>query len=191
MPRIACIVEGHGDAISIPIILRRIAASRGIFDLTIAGPFRHHRQAVVRAGELERAVERAARSLSGSGGILIVLDADTDASCRLGPELRERARVARPDVPSRVVLATREKEAWYLASLESLRGRRGVPVDAACHAAPEGVRGAKESLAAVMGRPYSEVTDQAAFASLFDLDLARRNAPSFDKLLRDSVELMA
>lgn len=184
MPRIGCIVEGHGDALSIPIILRRIAASRGVFDLTISGPFRHHRHAIVRAGELERAVERAARSLSGPGGILIVLDADDDAACRLGPELNDRARVVRPDVPTRVVLAVREKEAWYLASLESLRGRRGIPEDATPHHAPEDVRGAKEGLSALMGRPYSEVTDQAALAALFDLELARRGAPSFERFVR-------
>lgn len=86
MPRLACIVEGQGDVASIPIIVRRIADAVGAHDVQLQ-IYRVHRQAIVRTGELERAVERAARSLDGEGAILVVLDADDDASCTLGPAL--------------------------------------------------------------------------------------------------------
>lgn len=190
MPELACIVEGQGDVGSLPIILRRIAQAEGVFDLQIRGPYRVPRMRLVRAGEIERAVDRAARSLNGAGGVLVVLDADDDLPCRLGPELLGRATHARRDRLCRVVVANREKEAWFLAALGSLRGRRGVPEHARPPAAPETVRGAKEFLSTVMGRPYSAVADEAAFAALFDLQLARREAPSFDKLWRDLRDLL-
>jgi hypothetical protein len=78
VPSVACIVEGHGDRLSIPIILRRVAEREGVFNLRVVGPFRVPRYTLLRQGELERVVERAARSLGGEGGILIVVDADDD-----------------------------------------------------------------------------------------------------------------
>src|SRR6266542_2408208 len=168
MPSIACIVEGQGDAISIPIILRRIAEREAIFDLRVVGPFRIPRYAIVRPGELERAVERAARTLRGQGGILLVLDADDDLPCQLGPALAKRAVKARADLRTAVVIANREKEAWYAAA----------------------IRGAKGWLARAMGRSYSEVTDQPALSARFDLDLARRGCQSFEKLWREVRRLL-
>lgn len=189
MPRLACIVEGQGDVVSIPIIVRRIAHVLGVYDLELQ-TYRVHRQAIVRTGELERAVDRAARSLEGEGAVLVVLDADDDACCALGPALTERAQEARPDIPSRVVLANREKEAWYLAAAESLRHRRGLPADLIAPVDPEAVRGAKEWLARAAGRPYSAVADEPAFAALFEMEAARERSPSFDRFWRCVGELL-
>lgn len=47
------------------------------------------------------------------------------------------------------------------------------------------------SYSEVTDQPASEVTDQPALAALFDLDQARRGAPSFDKLWRDLARLLA
>jgi len=96
--RIACIVEGHGDARSIPTIVRRIAYAEGCFQLHAAGPYRVPKSRLVRPGELERAVERASRALEGAGAVLVVVDADDDLPCQLGPSLTARARSARPDM---------------------------------------------------------------------------------------------
>lgn len=191
MASVACIVEGQGDVASIPIILRSIAAREGRPDVRIQRPYRIHRNTIVRPGELERAVDRAARSLGGPGAVLVVLDADDDLPCQLGPSLVARAVAARPDIPSAVVIANREKEAWYLAAVESLRGQRDIPLDVAAPSNPETIRGAKGWLARAMGRSYSEVTDQPALAAVFDLDQAREGAPSFDKLWRDLARLLA
>ncbi len=190
MASLAYIVEGQGDVASIPIILRRIAEREGIHALRVVRPFRISRHTIVRNGELERAVDRAARGVGGAGSVLVVIDADDDPPCRLGPSLATRAVAARGDVRSAVVLANREKEAWYLAAIESLRGKRGIPEDAMPPPDPEAVRGAKGWLARVMGRSYSEVTDQPALAALFDLDQARQGAPSFDKFWRDTRRLL-
>jgi hypothetical protein len=85
------------------------------------------------------------------------------------------------DVPSAVVLAHREYEAWFLAAAESLRGQRGLPADLAPPADPEAVRDAKGWLRSHMprNRKYSETADQAALTELFDLDLAQSRSASF------------
>lgn len=191
MRRIALVVEGQSDRESLPIIIRRIAHREGVFDLKIVGPYRVSRYKIVRPGELERIVELAARTLAGAGGILVAVDADDDPPCRLGPELSRRAATARSDLPSRVVLATREKEAWFLAALESLRGKHGVPLDADSLRNAETIRGAKARIASLTGRSYSEVADEPALSASFDLDQARQNSRSFDKLYRSVTELLA
>ena len=68
-------------------------------------------------------------------------------------------------------MAYREYEAWFLASIESLRGQRGIRQDAQSHPAPEEPRGAKGQLEARLeqGRSYSETADQAALSATFDL----------------------
>ena len=120
------IVEGHGEVRSVPIILRRLAAEVELYQLKIVSPIRIPRDRFVREGETERAVELAARHLGGAGGIVIVMDADDDLPCDLGPRLLARASARRSDVPIAVILAKCELEAWFLASVESLRGQRGV-----------------------------------------------------------------
>jgi uncharacterized protein DUF4276 len=190
---LACIVEGHGEIEAVPVTIRRIAllVAPGV-TLKIHQPFRVPRSKLVKPGELERSVELAARRAGREGAILIVLDGDDECPAVLGPELLARAQETRPDLPIRVVLAKREFEAWFLASAESLRGRRGLARDLEAPPDPEGVRGAKEWLSARMGagRRYVETLDQPALAAVFDLERARRGAPSFDKLVRDVLGLV-
>jgi hypothetical protein len=84
-----------------------------------------------------------------------------------------------------------EFEAWFLAAATSLAGQRGLRADLVPPPEPEAKRGAKEWLAAnrTDGYAYSETTDQAALAAVFDLDQARR-ADSFDKCFRDVERLL-
>ena len=86
------------------------------------------------------------------------------------------ATAAAGDVPCRVVLAHREYEAWFLAAIESLRGRRAVKSDADPHPAPESPRGAKEQLESACGAApsYLETVDQPAFSAVFSLSSAYR-----------------
>jgi hypothetical protein len=183
--RIACVVEGKGDALSVPIIVRRIGADRGRHDLEVLA-FRIPRSTLVRPGEVERAVERAARAAGRAGAVLVLIDADDDLPCLLGPALQGRAGAARPDLPVAVVLANREKEAWFIAAIESLRGQRRIPHDAEPPVDPDAIRGAKERLFA----RYSEVTDQPALASRFDLATARQRSRSFEKFYREVSRLL-
>ena len=187
MQRIASIVEGHGDVKAVPILLRRIArrlSPESAFE--ILRPIRVGRYKILKSGELERAVELAARQTGASGRILILLDADDNCPAELGPELLARAVAARRDRDVRVVLAKSEYEAWFLAAAGSIAGYRGFHTRAAPPSDPELVRDAKGWLTALLpsGQSYRETLDQPALTAIFDLDAARA-APSFDKLWRD------
>ncbi len=92
-------------------------------------------------------------------------------------------------------MAHREYEAWFLASIVSLRGKRGIREDAEPHPEPEAPRDAKGQLEARMcrGDSYSPTADQAALTAGFDLATAyarcrsfRRMASAFGTLLTNS-----
>ena len=190
--KIGCIVEGHGDVVAVPLLIRRIAAELHP-DLVIETPrpIRVHRNQVVQADKLERRVELATQRIDGQGAIFIVLDADDACPAQLGPELINRVSQTRSDLPIAVVLAKYEFEAWFLASAESLRGQRGLRDNIQPPNEPETIRGAKEWLTHRMegSRTYSETHDQPALAALFDMEQARQ-ADSFDKCYRDIVSLL-
>ena len=190
--KIGCIVEGHGDVVAVPLLIRRIAAELHP-DLVVETPrpIRVHRNQVVQADKLERRVELAAQRIGGQGAIFIVLDADDACPAQLGPELINRVSQTRSDLPIAVVLAKYEFEAWFLASAESLRGQRGLRDNIQPPNEPEAIRGAKEWLTHRMegSRTYSETHDQPALAALFDIEQARQ-ADSFDKCYRDIVRLL-
>ena len=188
--QIGCIVEGHGEVSAVPLLIRRVAQElQPALQVKVLPPLRNRRNLLVKPGELERAVELAARKLGGKGALLILLDADDDCPKELAPELLRRATQARGDLPIAVVLAMQEFEAWFLAAATSLRGYQGLPADLAPPPQPERFRGAKEWLNR-QGITYSPAVDQARLAARFDLALARQNAPSFDKCYRDIARLL-
>ena len=192
MPTIATIVEDHGEVDAVPILLRRIAKRvTPRVGVQLPPPIRVKRNQVLRADELERAVELAARKTGEDGCILILLDADDDCPAEIAPEVLLRAIEARGDRDIRVVLATMEYEAWFLASADSIAGQYGIDAAATAPDDPESIRGAKEWLGACMpcGQRYRATLHQAALTAIFDLDAARA-APSFDKLWRDVSELL-
>lgn len=137
-------------------------------------------------------MELAALRAGQDGRILVLLDADTDCPARLAPQLVQRARNARPDVRTRVVLAKSEFEAWFLAAPKSVAGHREIGEGTISPKDPEAIRDAKGWLSARMapGRSYRPTLDQAALTARFDLDAARA-APSFDKLWRDIAALLS
>lgn len=194
-PVIACIVEGHGEVPAVPILIRRIVESyRPGRYVRVPPPIRQRRDRVLgKPDELHRAVEFACRKATPEGGVLILMDADADPACRLGPRLLSTARAVRPDRRIAVVLAVTEFESWFLAGAEPLRGRQGLPLDLVPpDGDPEGIRGAKEWLRERMppGRTYSEVVDQPKLAAALDVFEVRRRSASFDKLVREVLRLV-
>lgn len=190
---LACIVEGHGERESVPILVRRIAnlIDPGLV-VHLAAVIRIPRDKLVKAGELERAVSLAARNLSRNGAILVLVDADDACPATLGPDLLARAVNTRPDIVQGVVLAKFEFEAWFLAAAQSLRGLRGLPADLTAPRVPEAIRGAKGWLSERMGPEahYSETIDQPALTAAFDMTQAQ-TANSFDKCDREIRRLIA
>lgn len=69
MTLIVCIVEGQGDAESLPIILRRLAEQRSVFDLKVE-TIRISRYKVVREGLAAQFDPDLARRFSPSFGRL-------------------------------------------------------------------------------------------------------------------------
>lgn len=189
---IACIVEGQGEVEAVPLLIRRIAeqACPDVLLKIISPPIRIPRTKLAKAGELERAVELAARQAGAQGAVLILIDSDDDCPAQTGPQLQARAEAARRGFAISVVLAKREFEAWFLAAAESLRGHRGLRADLNAPADPEAMRDAKGWLRDRMpdNRKYRETLDQPALTAPFDLQAARRS-DSFDKCYREIVRL--
>lgn len=181
-----CIVEGKGEEHALPVLIRRIAPH-----VSVNRPWRSSKDRLLKDHELEREIQTVSELMGSGGAILVLLDADKHCPAVLGPKLLQRARSARPDREIVVAIAKAEFENWFLAAARSLRGKRGLPGDLEPPADPESVRGAKEWLAKQRGSPYSPTIDQPAFASLFDLQEARQNSPSFRRFERLLLDLFA
>jgi hypothetical protein len=83
-------------------------------------------------------------------------------------------------------MANREYEAWFIASIESLRGKQRIREDADSHPNPETPRNAKGQLEKRMlaGSSYQETADQAPLTAAFDMALAHQRCRSFRRLVR-------
>jgi hypothetical protein len=193
--RIIPIAEGHGEVEALPMLIRRILAERlASPQVDVGKVIRQPRTRLVQPPDfdvLKRTIDFAARRGGAGCGILLVVDADDDCPRETAATLRRVAEEARPDVPTRTVLANREFEAWLIAAAISLRGHRRVRDDAVPPVDPEAVRDAKGHLQNAILRPdetYSPSVDQVRFCSLMSL-AAARHCRSYRKLEKDIAEL--
>lgn len=181
--KIQPIVEGYGEIFAVPILLRRLRDEAQAWGLEIARPHRRSRSELVDRNTLQNAI-RVATLTEDCAGILVLFDADDDCPMELASNLDGWARAAAGAIPCPVVMANREYEAWFLASIESLRGQSGVREDARSFPEPESPRNAKGRLERQMLRKrYSPAIDQAALTARFDLASAWRGCRSFRKLV--------
>jgi Domain of unknown function (DUF4276) len=191
------IVEGHGEVNAVPVLLRRLAHERlERYDVQVFPPHRVPKGRMLNTNALERAATLGRRRIierGGRGGVMLLLDADRECPATLGRELLLRLRGAVQDLPTSVVLAKREYEAWFLAAASSLRGHERVRDTADAPADPEAIAGAKEYLVRELLVPeaaYSETVDQVAFTALMDFAQALR-CRSFQKLCGDVARITA
>jgi hypothetical protein len=189
---IASIVEGEGERDALPVLLRRIAAEVGVKNLVTPRPQRERRGNITRGGGIEKVVSAAATRVRGAGGILVLIDADTDCPATLGPQLLRRAQAVQGGTRIRVVLAKHEFEAWFLASLPSLAGQERFPKRLSRVQNPEFYEDCKGELEKFLPgkQSYRPVPDQKPLASVFDMKMAREHADSFDKFYRDITWLL-
>ena len=187
--RVVPIVEGHGEQRAVRTLLTRIWTELlGGEYLEVLKPIRQPRSKLVRKQELTRAIDLAMLKLGVSPSddqamVLVMLDADKDLPCALGPELLAHARRARRDVDVACVVVNVEYETWFVAGAESLT--RYLEVDEVPEA-PEDLRCRKAWIEKrFRGPKYSEVLDQPAMTAVLDLELCRSRSPSFDKLCRE------
>lgn len=196
--RVASIVEGHGEVDAVPILLERIWYELLLQNspLQWLRPIRQPRDRLVRNKDeaLTRAIELAAAKLrqavagqaATSELILLILDADEDPPCILGPRLQNAAGAARPDQNITCVLAQVEFESWFVAAAESLGEL--LDLDRA-YLPPDNQERTDLGKAWIQrhfrGPKYSESVDQARLTARLDLATCRAHSPSFDKLCRE------
>ena len=194
---LACIVEGQGEVDAVRVLVRQLSEESNdtFWANLVEQPIRAKRSRLVREDnpELNRTIMLASAHLrrwASPKGILVLVDADDDCPAQLGPKLLERAKRIRSDMAVSVVVAKCEYEAWLLAGVEGIRGKRGYPGEIPIVDTPEARRDAKGQLTELLRRnqpqgTYKPTADQAALTQHFDIRRARERSSSFDKLCRE------
>lgn len=124
--------------------------------------------------------------------ILLLFDADDDCPVECAERVRQWAKDAAGSLPCEVVIACREYESWFLASIESLRGYKGISAQAEAPAVVESKRNAKGALEAFMpaGSSYSPTIDQTPMSQRFEMSMAYRRSRSFRKMVKAVGDLL-
>lgn len=187
MSRVVAIVEGDGEVEAIPVLLRNISNRVTPNEYPeILPPIRVRRDRFLNIEEdFSRHLLLAHAKCKSDGWILIVLDADDDCPKDLSARLLERAKTLLPLARISVVLANREYEAWFIASAQSLHGKRGFECleQSADAETPRDAKGwMREHMQSGAYRPR---TDQPAFSAALDVELAASNSRSFRKLVKE------
>lgn len=189
--RIQPIVEGQGEVEAFPILLRRLLQEAGVYSIDIGHPIRQKRGQLLRPELLEKAILMAYRQ-HDCRSVLIMIDADDDCPKELKTKLEAHTEKISTGIPCKIVIPKCEYEAWFLASLESLRGKRQINKTACSPKDPESIRDAKGMLSQEMplGNSYLATVDQAKLSAAFDMRQAYRKSRSFKHLVSALGELL-
>ena len=203
MKRLVLFVEGEGESVAVPRLVKRLLTEQDAWDAVLldTDPFR--------VGHINRLVKddyrEWKRKLAASlkrpnvGGVLLVLDGDVKKSGATAFCAAETAKLLANEAMSvgggstlsvAVVFARQEYESWIIAAIDSLAGQRlpdGRMIDPAKASAPvgdveESPRDAKGWLSRVIEGGYKPTRDQAALTDLLDLGILRtRRLRSFER----------
>ena len=134
MPTIVPVVEGDGDAAAFPGLLARILLkNHNRPDVLVA----EGKSGVVKANGRPSLVNKLDKFLQHAqnkpdcDAILVLLDADNDCPVILSQELSQRCEQVGAKCPVRIVCARRSYESWFLASLDTIKGKSIIPDTAA------------------------------------------------------------
>jgi len=191
MPSIIPIVEGPGDGEAAPILIRRILYEVfQKYDWSVGNPKCVHSLSILRR-DLEKYIRYAELEV-GSAGILILLDLDDGCPWLEAQSLVESIHRIKHHLPIAVVLAYREYEAWFLASIERFSGQYALPKEIETPPDVEIIRGAKEWITERMapGKIYKETIHQAAMSAKMDIPLAAHRSRSFRRLIQAVEDLL-
>ena len=185
------LVEGHGEVLAVPVLLRRLLAEAGCHDIGVGQPIRRTQAQFRNRADIQNAV-RLALLQPECAAVVILFDGEDGCPVELADQVRRWAREAAAATPTDVVVAYREYETWFIAALESFRGRYGISESAVAPADPESRRDAKGWVEEFMPprRAYSETGDQPGMSAVFDLGLAHRRNRSFRKLVKAVGDLL-
>jgi len=184
------LVEGDGDRMAVPELVRRMAAQLEFHHLQpTSRPLKcGNLPPLLNRGKLERFLEYACERSDGDC-VLLIVDCDdvcpAEAVARLGE--RGRAIAERYEKKIGLALLRREFETLFLYSLEKIAQVKGLELLSydPNKDFEEDVRGAKEHLRGRMPkRHYKETRDQTSFTAALDLDLLSERSRSYQHLAK-------
>lgn len=203
MPKIVPIVEGTGDLLAVPELLKMVLISLNRTNVYIDAPLNAHGKGnLTIAGGVEKFIKNAF-TRRDCGAVLVLIDADekkNGGKCAVAQANALVKRVKQVGIlfPVAVVVANCEYENWFLASLDSIKGKNwgeqsGISADAKYEGGVEDKCNVKtwltEHLPTV--RIYREAIDQAVLTRLIDIDRAKTNSRSFRRLCHAVEEMLA
>ena len=192
MPKIVPIVEGEGDIRAVPVLLRRVLhESLQQYAWGVTSPKKAHGLPTLHR-RLENYLRYAAIEKDAQA-ILILLDLDDGCPAVEAQQLADDIRALSSKLPVAIVLAHREYEAWFLASVDTIvqQGGQKYRFSSAFLQNPtppsdvESIRDAKGWISRQMipGHRYKETLHQPSMTTLIDFDLAIQRSRSFRRLL--------
>ena len=191
MPSLIALVEGDGEVAAVPGLLTAVLRHLGRHGWYVG----ERQPAKVRSLSAFRkhlASHAGYLRIKNPGGVLVLLDLDDGCPKAEALQLADELRPHGLPFPVAVVLACREYEAWFLASLRTIApGSADLPDDATFDGDPERPRDCKAPLTSLMppGKRYRETEHQAEYTRLLDFDLATERSRSFRRLLHAVDEL--
>ena len=137
MRRLLMIVEGHGDVRAVPVLVRRILESHGIYDVQLLPPQRRGEHPSVK-----RLFDNYfLAAIKDNAAILWIMDFDSkEYECPYieSNELLARAHALRPGWPLKVAFLVKEYEALFLHDEQATRAVfTDIPKQAEFPAVPE------------------------------------------------------
>ena len=163
MPTIVPVVGGDGDVAALPGLLARILLENNNRpDVLVA----QGKSGVVKANGRPNLVNKLDKFLQHAqnkpdcDAILVLLDADNDCPVDLGQQLSQRSEQIGTKCPVRIVCARRSYESWFLASLDTVKGKSVIPDTAALSGDAEAVPNPKQWITALLpqGQAYKETS---------------------------------
>lgn len=183
--KLQLIVEGDGDVLALPVLVRRIFEEHSLFDASIANP-------VQRRGDLPKVRRRFSDFFQAAAleqhPILCVLDFDCeDCLDALAEEdkFRNMANMLHPGYPFAACFIVKEYESLFLCDPATTRAvLPRIRSDYAFPEFPESIRDAKGELSSAQekGWSYKPTVHQAKLSAQVDLPLLRLTSPSYRRL---------
>jgi hypothetical protein len=196
MPKLIPIVEGDGEVEALPLLLRRLFYEiYQVYDFEVAKPKNAHGcGSLTKSDGVERFVSYALLE-PDCEAVLVLIDNDAvvgleqgeleeDCAPAFAQYLARRIQALHPGKPVVVVVARWEYEAWFLASLETVGQRIGLPAGTVYEGDVEAERSAKGWIDNRLSpeQKYSETRDQVAMTAGLDLERVDRRSRSFRRL---------
>lgn len=193
MPRVALILEGHGDVMAGSSLIAKSAATFGVNIFASEPPIRAgNALKLKRPGELERYLHLAL-SREDIDGVLVLVDLDDGCAAEFYSEFVRRAQPISRESGKKIDICfcVREYEAWFLASIDVLRAELqdyGISPNLV-FANHETIRDAKGALSrACEKKGYKQMRDQLLFTKKLDVKKLAQRDRSYRKLLKSILD---